>query len=426
MRILIYSLNFSPDLTGIGKYTGEMATWLCAQGHDIRVVTAPPYYPHWRVGEGYTGRRYQHEIYSLPNVTNLRPKQLKGCIHIWRCPLWVPGYPSGFRRLVHLASFALSSFPLMLRQVFWRPDVVWVVEPALMCLPAALLTARLSGAKAWLHVQDFEVDAAFALGLVRLAWLKKLVLLLERFLMNRFDRVSTISSNMLALLLDKGVSLRRSVLFPNWVDTAEITPYINSLPRNKGAHAQGYRSAWGVANDTAIALYAGNMGEKQGLELVVEAAEKLAQREDVCFLMCGDGAAYGRLRQMATGLTNIRWIPLQPYERLNELLNTADIHLLPQHPSAADLVMPSKLASIFASGRPVVATAEPGTAVYKVVAGRGLLVQPGDVEQFVKAILELVENPTKRRALGQAAHTYAVKNLDKEVILTRFAKMLIE
>src|ERR1039457_2732753 len=112
LKILVYGLNFSPELTGVGKYTGEMAEWLAVRGHEVRVVTAPPYYPHWKVGSGYRAGWYETEHW--------------GGSRVWRCPLWIPAKPGGIKRLVHLASFAFSSFPVMLGQALWRPDVVWV------------------------------------------------------------------------------------------------------------------------------------------------------------------------------------------------------------------------------------------------------------------------------------------------------------
>jgi colanic acid biosynthesis glycosyl transferase WcaI len=133
LKILLYGINFSPELTGIGKYTGELAVWLAARGHAVRVVTAPPYYPEWKVGAGF---KNGHAVEATLNGASLR---------VWRCPLWVPAQPGGIKRLLHLASFALSSLPVMLRQIVWRPDVVWVVEPALFCAPAAVVVARLSG-----------------------------------------------------------------------------------------------------------------------------------------------------------------------------------------------------------------------------------------------------------------------------------------
>ncbi|MFG6657439.1 glycosyltransferase, partial [Scandinavium sp. M-37] len=92
MKILVYGINYSPELTGIGKYTGEMVEWMAQEGHEVRVITAPPYYPEWQVGERYSAWRYRRE---------------EGAATVWRCPLYVPKQPSTLRRLIHLGSFAL-------------------------------------------------------------------------------------------------------------------------------------------------------------------------------------------------------------------------------------------------------------------------------------------------------------------------------
>jgi len=205
-RLLVVALNYAPDLTGIGKYVSEMTEWLATRKQlEIRVVTAPPYYPAWQVASGYSARRYQ--------------KERIGGIEIYRCPLWVPRRPRGMTRLLHLLSFALSTLPVLLWQgLSWRPHVVFVVEPPLGAAPGAWLAAKLCGAQAWLHVQDFEVDAAFDLGLLRAGVLRRVVLAAERAVMRGFDRVSNISDRMLAKLLEKGVDQQRVFLFPNWVD----------------------------------------------------------------------------------------------------------------------------------------------------------------------------------------------------------------
>ena len=158
MKILIYGIHSAPALTGIGKYSAEMAEWLAARGHEVSVVTAPPYDPQWEVQPGYRAGRYAQE--TRRGVT------------VRRAPLWVPARPGGLKRLVHLASFALSSLPSLLRAAAGRPDIILVVEPALFCAPAAWLAARLCGARAWLHIQDYEVDAAFELGLLKGAGLR--------------------------------------------------------------------------------------------------------------------------------------------------------------------------------------------------------------------------------------------------------------
>lgn len=204
MKLLIYGLNFAPELTGIGKYTGEMVRWLAQRGHDVRVVTAPPYYPEWQVQAGYSSARYSRERWQAEGGEAL----------VWRAPLWVPKKPSGAKRIVHLASFAASSLPVMLSQWRWSADVVFTVMPTLLCAPAALLTARLMGAKSWLHIADFEVDAAFDMGILRSRGARRAALAFERGLLRRFDRVSTISERMMERLAAKGVTDARRVFSP--------------------------------------------------------------------------------------------------------------------------------------------------------------------------------------------------------------------
>ena len=401
VRILIYSINYAPELTGIGKYNAEMAEWLANKGHDVAVITAPPYYPWWKVQAPYRSWSYFTE-------------QLNG-VKVYRCPVWVPTRLSGLKRLIHLASFALSSLPVMLRQIFRCPDVLMVIEPPLMCSPTALLVSKLSGAKSWLHVQDLEVDAAFDLGLLPSGHLRHAVLFVERQLMRIFGRVSTISTNMLNRLVDKGVRQGRAALFPNWVDTGVIFP-VDSPPL--------MREELGVPANTVVALYSGNMGEKQGLEIVLKAARQHVSDERIQYILCGDGPVRSRLQAEYASLANVLWLPLQPVEKLNDLLNVADIHLLPQRADAADLVMPSKLTGMLASGRPVIATSHAGTHLAEVVSNCGIVVSPDDVTGFVNAMSRLVQNKVERDAYGAAAREYAEKHMAKASVLGRLEDSL--
>lgn len=251
MKILLYGVNYAPELTGVGKYTSELANWLANYGFQIRVVTAPPYYPDWFVHSGYSSFRWTRE-------------KIDG-VDVFRCPLWVPMRPTGFNRIVHLLSFAVSSLPIMLKQCIWKPDIVWIVEPPLFCAPTALAVARLSRARAWLHVQDFEVDAAFSLGLLKSQNAKNLIFKAERLLMRRFDRVSTISRMMKARLLAKGVNAKNVVLAPNWVNLSSFTPCRTNA-------ANSIRIDHGIPDNAIVALYSGNMGSKQGLEILADVA----------------------------------------------------------------------------------------------------------------------------------------------------------
>lgn len=448
MKILLYGINFFPELTGIGKYTGEMADWLSGQGHEVRVVTAPPYYPGWQVGASYSASRYVRERISPGSVP----------IDVWRCPLWVPARVSGLNRLVHLASFALSSLPVMLLQVFWKPDVVWVAAPALMCAPGAWLTARLSGAKAVVHIQDYEVDAAFQLGVLKNRLVRRLALLCERVLLRSFDVVSTISGRMVELAREKGVEARKLVFFPNWVDLssfavsrgdagqvqdsgcnkevsvcdemdsngfADASLPTQEVPDRASGKTPGsvasYRAELGIPDSAVVALYSGNMGMKQGLEVLPEAARLLAvSHPGLYFVFCGQGPGKAPLEVSCAGLINVRLLPLQPIERLGALLSMADIHLLPQRADAADLVMPSKLTGMLASARPVVATAQAGTELAGVVSTCGLVVEPDNAQALAQAVLRLAEDRALRVKLGSAGRVYAEQYLDREVVLRRY------
>jgi colanic acid biosynthesis glycosyl transferase WcaI len=396
MKILIYSVNFAPEPTGIGKYSGEMAAWLAARGHEVRAVVAPPYYPQWQVDPNYRWPPFRREEWSG--------------VDVWRAPLWVPKFPSGRARVLHLLTFAFTSFPIMLFQVFWRPDVVITVAPAFVCTPAALVVARLSGAQAWLHMQDFEADIAFRMKLLKGALLQRVILRMESWILRRFDNVSSISGRMVHRLLEKGVPEERARFFPNWVDIGHVKPT---------APSGTYRSQLGIPTDAVVVLFSGTLGTKQGLMVVPATAARLAARKDIVFVVCGDGVMKPKLESACADLPNTRLLPLQPFERLGDLLCMADIHLLPQSRGAEDLVLPSKLSGMLASGRPVIATCHADTELDAVVSTCGIVVEPEEVEALADAICRLADDPTLRAHLGRCARAYAEAHLERETVLER-------
>jgi colanic acid biosynthesis glycosyl transferase WcaI len=289
--------------------------------------------------------------------------------------------------------------------------LVLLVEPTLFCSLQALVVASWSGAKAWLHVQDFEVDAAFDLGHVSASRVRNWALAVERKLLRRFDRVSAISDRMVERLILKGVDPSRCVLFPNWVDPKVVYPLSGPSP---------LRQELGIDDSRIVALYSGSMGKKQGLELLADAARRHASCKDLLYVFSGEGSYRQTLIEKTKDLPNVVHLPLQPSERLNDLLNLADIHLLPQRANAADLVMPSKLTGMLASGRPVVATAHPGTQLAKTVQDCGVVVAPGDLEAFTSAILALSADGDLLSHLGQEARKHALAHLHLDRILLRF------
>lgn len=404
MRILVHGLNYAPEKVGIGVYTSGMAEALVRMGHDVRVVAGQPYYPAWRIAEGHNASAFTRSIEVGVRVT--------------RVPHYIPRRPSGIRRLLHHASFALSSFcPMVWQALVWRPDVVIAIAPSLIGAPVARLAAALAGAHPWLHVQDFEVEAAFATGLLPpTGLLGCLAGHFENGVFGWFDTVSSISPQMCRRLVRKGVLTERVVEFRNWADVEAVRPVQVPSP---------FRAEWTIDTPN-VALYSGNIANKQGIEIVVEAARLLQHRHDLTFVVCGEGQCRPVLEASAEGLGNIQFHDLQPKERLNDLMGLASVHLLPQRAEAADLVLPSKLTNMLASGRPAVATAWLGTGLADEVEGCGLVTPPGNVASFAAAIEGLLDDPILYAEMSAAARSRAVMRWSGQAILSAFEARLTE
>ncbi len=399
-NVLLISLNYAPEPVGIGPYSAGLAEALAARGHAVSVIAGKPYYPQWQVYPGY-----RDGLWSTA--------QEQG-VTVTRCPHYVPAEPGSLKRIVHLASFALTALPQALRAALRgrgeRPQVVLVIAPALLSVLTAWIAARLAGASLWIHVQDFEVEAALATGLLDQQGLPaRFARWLEGWVLRRGDRVSTISPQMCAKLRDKGVEPARVLEVRNWAD-ARFAP--------DPAGAQAIRADWGLEG-RVVALYSGNIARKQGIEILVEAARRLKHRQDIGFVICGEGPNRAELERLAEGLDNVQLHDLQPAEKMGAMLTMADLHLLPQIAGAADLVLPSKLTNMLASARPVVATADPGTGLYDEVDGCGTLTPPGDEAALAAAIAALADDPARRAEYGTQARQRAEQRWMKDAIIDR-------
>ena len=398
LKILIYSINYAPEMIGVGRSTGEIGAYLDENGFDVSVVTTPPHYPGWHARPPYSAWRYAQET--------------RAGVKILRCPILLRTKIHGIWRLIAPLSFALTSAPVALwKMVTGRPDVVLCIEPTVFTAPAGLLS-RLLGAHTVLHVQDLEIDAAFAVGHLKGDFLQKIAVALESWLLRRFSTVITISEQMRKRLIAKGIEPGRIGLVRNWVDMTKIKPI---------AGDNAFRAELGLSREDFIVLYAGNIGAKQSLDVVVEAARQLASTPRVHFVIAGDGPEKPRLVQNCAILPNVHFLPLQPEERLCELLNLADLHVLPQSSGAADLVLPSKLGGMLASGKPVLATADADTELFEVLYGTAILVPAGDSRAMAREI-GILAREGSHPALGDGRKLAQI--FDRENSLAKFAAFL--
>ena len=402
MRLLFLGLNFPPDLVGIAKYSGELMEWL-SHRHSVSVITALPHYPAWRIDPEESRRRWRlDERFTYP---------------VRRVPLYVPAKPSGKKRLIHSASFAAAAVPIAIHQVLtFRPDIIATVAPTLAGAPVVSTLARLAGARSWLHVQDFEVDVAFDFSMIRRPQMKTAATMIERMILKGFDLVSSISPPMVSKLIAKGVDADRTAMFPNWVDTAAIR---SGLPSR-------LRREWGIADDAILVLYSGTMGSKQGLPDVVEAARLLQNDPRIAFVFSGEGPIRSKLEAQAAGLSHVSFFDFQPTDRLPDLLAAADIHVLPQRAAAEDLVMPSKLGPILASGKPVIATAEPHSHIAEMIKNAGYLVPPENPLALADAVRRLAAAPDERQELGSQGRLTAERELAQDAIFKRIERCLLQ
>lgn len=407
MNILIYSINYAPELTGIGKYNSEFVDKLISEGHKVTVVTTYPYYPQWVVHEGFENRFYS--------------KTVKDGLTLYRCPIYVPKKPTVIKRILHLISFALSSSILMLRLLSSKFDVVFTVQPTLFCAPMALLFSKIKKSKSILHIQDFELDAMLDLLIKGDSKFKKVFLNVESFLLNKFDVCSTISNKMIDNLHKKGVSKYKTVLFQNWADIKFVNPSIDSTE---------YKLKLGYDVTDKVILYAGNLGAKQGLEIIIDAALRFSNRIDIKFLIVGSGSSESMLRDLIQEkkLDNIRILPLQPWEDIPYLLNMASIHLVVQRKGVADLVLPSKLTNILSAGGYAVVTAEASTELSEIEKrynGIYSVCEPENPQLFYNALSSLLVKLEAEGRFNAMARTYAEENLDKNAVIDKFLEKII-
>jgi colanic acid biosynthesis glycosyl transferase WcaI len=404
-RILLIGGNFSPELTGIGKYNGEMIEWLASHGYECAVVTTFPYYPQWHVQDPYGKSAYWYK-------TEKKITPGKKTITIYRCPHYIPRKPTGIRRMISDASFFLFALLRVILLLFSRKyEVVITVVPAFHIGLLGMLYKKIRGAAFLYHIQDLQIEAAQQLGMIPSRTLIKLLYKIEAFILQRADLISTISEGMIRKI--KAKCSKNVFLFQNWVDTNLFYPI---------AEKSAIKELYGFKASDKIILYSGAIGEKQGLEIILQSAKALKEHLQCHFVICGSGPYKEKLETMKRemSLSNVSFLPLQPFEKLNKFLNMADVHLVLQKADAADLVMPSKLTTILAIGGLSLVTAKEGTSLHDIVSthSMGILIEPEDQATFNTAILQVLLNDFDE--IKENARNFAKNNIAIDGILSRF------
>ncbi len=341
-------------------------------------------------------------------------QEMHGDVKVYRCPLYVPAKVRAMKRILLEFSFSLSALfriaPFILSKRF---DAIIVVVPPFHLGFLGVIYKRMKKTRLIYHIQDMQIEAARDLNMIRSQKLINLLFKTERQIFKYSDVISSISSGMIKLLEEK--TNRDVVFFPNWSDLSEIYPVDNKVVLKK---------EFGIAPNKKVVLYSGAIGEKQGLEVILEIAKEWNERPDIQFIISGGGPYRTKLEERSTeyGLQNLLFLDLQPKEAFNNFLNMADLHLVIQRADVSDLVMPSKLTNILAVGGLALITANAQSTIYIEVSkhNMGLLV-PAEDKAALKAGIEdaLTRNHDEQK---QNARRYAEEYLNIDRVLSRFVK----
>ena len=411
MRITVWGINYTPEVTGIAPFNRGLCDNLHAAGHRVRMVTTFSYYPKWRKTDEDSGWLYRTDV-------------LAG-VPVHRCWHYVPRRVTALKRIFHELTFAITSTVRML--VLERADVYVVVSPPLLLGPCAWLVTRVRRSRYVFHVQDLQPDAALGLGLLKPGLFTRALYRLEAWAYRGASAVSGISAGMLAAFERKGVPANKRWYFPNWIDSAAPVP-------PAGAAAQ-FRAKYGISGDALLAVYSGNIGNKQGLEILIEAARALGAElaadpmaRPVEILMVGDGAAKPALAAELerSGVTGLKLLPLFEPDDYRAALAAMDVGLITQAAGTGQYFFPSKLLSVLAAGRPVVTVADESSELAAAVAagGFGRNVLPGRGKALAEVLQELAADRGQLARLAE--RTGWVRQFLRERVLRDYAERLRE
>jgi colanic acid biosynthesis glycosyl transferase WcaI len=401
-RILLISYNFSPEPTGIGKYNGEMIKWMVDNGYDCSVITSYPYYPHWKVDEKYQSKRF-----TFSKETSFS-EDSDGSLDVYRAPMYVPSNPSGLRRILLDFSFFITAFLVLLTLLPKKKfDSVIVVAPSFQNGLLGLFYKMIRGGKLLYHIQDMQVEAARDLKMIKSKILIKILFKVEYLIFKYADIITSISEEMIRRTEVK--AFKRANLFPNWANTDQFFQM---------SEKESLKIKFGFRSSDKIILYSGAIGEKQGLEAILFAAEKYKTNANLKFVICGSGPYKPKLQETSEHLSlkNVVFFPIQPLEVFNDFLNMADVHLVIQKANASDLVMPSKLTSILAVGGLALITANKGSGLHTLVQkyNMGILVEAEDqlaLHAGIEKILSENWDTVKSNARYYAEQFLSIENV---------------
>lgn len=395
---LVVGINYGPEHSGIAPYTTAACEHLAGSGVNVHVLTGVPHYPNWSVPEKYRGQLCTNE--HLNGVT------------VQRLLHFVPGRQSALLRGLYELTFALN---VAWRARKWRGDTVVAVIPSLLSAVVAALVARRADARFVAWVQDSMTAAADQSGIPGGGLVARIMRPIEAWVLNQADSIAVVSDSFREHAQSFGVPPEVIEIVRNW---SHVTP-----PSGE-RDAMRARLGW---TGRKVVLHAGNMGLKQGLERVVEAA-RLAEREapELLFVLMGDGSRKATLQEMGAGLSNLHFQEPAAQENFMDTLAAADVLLVCESPNVVDMSLPSKLTSYMTAGRPIVAAVRPAGATARELrlSGAGDVIGDASAYELLKALAGLQDDPQRMQLLGKKGQEYAASDLSSRASLKKLEELV--
>jgi len=403
MHILIMGMNYHPEEIGIGPFTTELSNYLARKGHKVTVVTAFPHYPEWKVYPGYRG--------------NLFVKEMQQEVMVLRVYTYIPKTSSRIKRILYDVSLSCTS--LISALCVQRPDLIICICPPLLLGLSGLALSKVRGIPFLFHIQDLNIEAAIQVGMLNNPILLRYLYKLEKRIYDEAAGISVIAHGITKNLLSKGVPKSKIYELPNWADSERLHPQSSDV---------AFRKQLGLSPKSVLVMYAGNLGNKQGLETLIDAAALLKDRQEIRFAICGDGTARKALKERANhlGVASIQFLGILHGSVMPSAFSAADIFIITQKKEVVEFCLPSKLLSYSAVARPIIAAVNlrSETASWINKANAGLVVPPENPEALAEAILYLASKRDLRTSLGENAREHVVENFSRGNILPRFEEVI--
>ncbi|MFV0526536.1 MAG: glycosyltransferase family 4 protein [Acidimicrobiales bacterium] len=405
MRFQLLCPHFAPDLhAATGEVMTRLVEALAGRGHQIDVVTALPWYKDHDVEPGWRGRPWRTETTAWGSITR-----------VWPFPTDKNSIPA---RAVGFGGFTGMVLGAALR--LGRPDIVVAMSPPVFLGDAGWVVARRWRVPLVFNVQDIFPDVAVDLGAITNPRVIDAARTHERSLYRRADAVTVLSEDQadnVRAKLPAGQTGKVRIIH-NFVDLERIRVVDRMTP---------YREAHGLG-DATVVMYSGNVGLSQPFDLIRKAAGHLAERDDVRFVINGEGAARPEVDRWAAGLDNVTVVDFAPRDQLSEVLGAADLLLILLRTGLARSSTPSKLYASLAAGRAVLASIDEGSEVANVLdeAGAGVAVAPEEPGPFIAALEDLLADPARRATMGANGRAFVERWMTPSSQAERYEELAAE